>query len=167
MQDSRLRVIHGPGHTYMCTLRDLNAEHFSMSVNQSYLTEIRDVVYLRFHRAKEAHGKGTSKLSWHFTNIRVAILPLPVPHTGPVILLFFCLEKTPHLRTHWGCFLKVSVWQGDRGHHSLPFLSFGKAGWNWKGGPQLPPWRPSLLQSSASRHPPPPPPPHRLGGLPR
>lgn len=36
------------------------------------------------------------------------------------------------------------MWQGDRGHHSLPFLLFGKTGWNWKGGPQLPPRRPSL-----------------------
>lgn len=36
------------------------------------------------------------------------------------------------------------MWQGDRGHHSLPFLSFGKTEWNWKGGPQLPPRRPSL-----------------------
>ena len=51
------------------------------------------------------------------------------PHTGPQLnssptyssSLFLSLEKTPHLRNHWGCFLKVSVWQGDRGHHSLPF----------------------------------------------
>lgn len=32
---------------------------------------------------------------------------------------FLTLEETPLLRNHWGCFLKVPVWQGDRGHHSV------------------------------------------------
>lgn len=108
--------------------------------------------HLRFHGAKEPHRGRTSKLAQSFINARVAILPLPVPHTEPQLnsspshssSLFLSLEKTPHLRNHWGCFLKVPVWQGDRGHHSLPFLLFGKTGWNWKGGPQLPPRRPSL-----------------------
>lgn len=136
-------------------MKDLRTS--STTVNQSYLRKISDEAFLLkptsdFTGPKRHTEKGQVNCLGTLQSIRVAILPLPVPHTGLVILLFFCLEKTPHLRNHWGCFLKVSVWQGDRGHHSLPFLSFGKTEGNWKGGPQLPPWRPSLPLLSPPQH---------------
>lgn len=120
-----------------------------------YLRKISDVAFLLEPTSDSTGPKRhteKAQVNCPLQSVRVAILPLPVPLSGLLILLFFCLEKTPHLRNHWGCFLKVPRWQDDRGHHSLPFLSFGKTEWNWKGGPQLPPWRPSLPLLPSPEH---------------
>ncbi len=56
--------------------------------------------HLRFHGAKETHRERTSEQARPFTNARVAILPLPVPHTGPQLnsspthsFPLFCLSR--------------------------------------------------------------------------
>lgn len=81
--------------------------------------------HLGVHRAKETQRRGTSELVRPLKN-----LEWPSSHCQSltqdhnyilcqlILLPFLSLEKIPHLRNHWGCFLKMPVWQGDRGHHS-------------------------------------------------
>lgn len=100
------------------------------TLHQGYLRKTSDVASLLEPTSDFTGPERTTEegqVNWMFyTNARVAILPLPVPHTRPPLNsspthsfpLFLSLEKTPHLRNHWGCFLKVPVWQSDRGHHS-------------------------------------------------
>lgn len=100
--------------------------------------------------------RDAAKLAQSFTKPRVAILPLPVPHTRPPLNslpthsfplpLFVSWEDTSLEKPLRRLFKSLCGRVTE--DTTLLFLSFGKPERDWKEGPQLPPWRPSSLPSS-------------------